>query len=318
MLNQIQKKGRFERGIVATSNFTNSWFGKHIIKPLLVSLVPFLAVSYLRLPAVKTYIDTLIPSSFPQFISENTAILYLCAFAYAYLALALLGLLSSGPRNKNEIDARGFMALWKTTDQVVSAKHDRFCSTAKKILKNKGKQSQGEIFAEITKPEQQIALLMERIKDLFEYFDYDNETTFRVRLIQIDNGLPVDWFYYTPQSEFPTTTLDELKNSNSALGKCLKTKRIVITEDISSAAKRNEYVSNNNDENGSLICYPVISSVTSSIVYVISVRADTNKYFLSSRREFYTWVFKHFTLRINLEHSLLMIKESISNEPNSR
>lgn len=57
--------------------------------------------------------------------------------------------------------------------------------------------------------------------------------------------------------------------------------------------------------------YPVIHHYSDLIPYVITVVADKKNYFKIEKKKLYKWIFKHFAMRMGLEHSLLMLKNEV-------
>jgi hypothetical protein len=56
--------------------------------------------------------------------------------------------------------------------------------------------------------------------------------SFKVTIASIENDLPVEWFYYTPPSAPPKTSIDVLQNPNSSICKAIQTRKMVIVEDF--------------------------------------------------------------------------------------
>lgn len=134
-------------------------------------------------------------------------------------------------------------------------------------------------------------------------------------LIRITNDEPEDkWLYFAPQSLPPRTPLSALKHPDSTICACIKRRDIVIIEDTLKESKKQKgraFLSTNpedSDDEGSIICYPVIQPVSDNIVYVLSVYVNKKGYFTTKKKALYKKVFEHFALRMRLENSLTQLK----------
>jgi hypothetical protein len=310
MLQQIQKKGLLAK----LAHFSHRWWVKFVVMPLLATLPLAFIQGIYRFDVIKLAIKPHVPEWFFFLYKTYPIITYMLPFLYVYFLMILWGALRAYGDDNCEVDYKGFMAISTALENVVSAKHERFGVFAKRVFAAPNTIERKDAFSEITKPEQQIALLAESLRSVFEYFDKDRGASFRIRVIEVKNGLPESWFYFTPQSDAPTTTMDQLRNPQSSLTCCLRNKRILVIEDLQREAKKGKRAmfvnfSDDPNESGSLICYPIVHGATNDIPYVITVMADINKYFRREETDYYKWIFKHFALRINLEHSLFLIKE---------
>jgi hypothetical protein len=71
------------------------------------------------------------------------------------------------------------------------------------------------------------------------------------------------------------------------------------------------YVSAGNavDDVGSLICFPVHYGNAGEIPFVVSVHCDDDGYFRYTKQGVYQHTLERFSLRMQLEYSLLLLKE---------
>jgi hypothetical protein len=127
--------------------------------------------------------------------------------------------------------------------------------------------------------------------------------------------MPVGWYAFAPENEPPKTDITVLQNQDSSVSICLKRKSIFVVEDIKMASEkqgRREYVMSHqdpSDEIGSLVCYPVYHKQTKCYPFVLAVSAN-KPYFMNQRKELYKWILDPYVLRLQLEYSLLVLKES--------
>lgn len=176
-----------------------------------------------------------------------------------------------------------------------------------------GTKYSNDVFHEITQPDQQIALLTEMVYHIFQS-NY-SEIKFKVRLVDIDNKIPIGWAAYAPKERYPRTEILQLKNKNSAIKQCLKKQDLLIIEDIVKAAKESKYVMSHEDENevGSLLCFPIKHAPTNSHPYVITVSAD-KPFFIKDKSELYLWILNQFSARMQLEHTLKLLKKEVGRD----
>jgi hypothetical protein len=155
--------------------------------------------------------------------------------------------------------------------------------------------------------------LAEGLHGFFDAID-KTDVSFKVTIASISDGVPIEWFYYTPQSEPPRTPMDVLQNPNSSICRAISTRRMVIIEDFKAEAEKGKdgYYAVESDaeiDNGSLICYPIFDPRRGTVPYVLTVVADKKKHFLKQKKPIYQWVVERFVVRIKLEHHLEELKQ---------
>ena len=207
-------------------------------------------------------------------------------------------------------------------DNVVGSKARRFAERAGNI----NGLTRESVFDEITQPTKQIAEIARAICDLFNLATTDKKrrNLIRVVLATINEnneitGLPI----YYPEDEPVRSTVDALNDPSSAIRIAAKTRRIVIITDIAKELKKAKGkrkfadTGNEQDNVGSLICYPVLHNGTKRVPFVISIHCEDAGYFKEDFIDLYELTLQRFALRLSLEYSLLTIKEKLS-EPNSQ
>ena len=202
---------------------------------------------------------------------------------------------------------------------VVDHKNSRFLAAARGF---NGKTLDGNtVFMTITKPDQQIALLVDAIGGIFEYLKQGG-VDFRVGLAIVGEGengkpQPKDWFAFYPRHEPPKTSMKVLASPSSAIGSALKCGKMVIVEDMQKALKKQSpggqrcvRGSLQEDENASILALPVLCPNTRKPIYVISILGKAAGCLTKKEKELYQWVLDLFVTRIILEHHLLLMKEA--------
>jgi hypothetical protein len=196
----------------------------------------------------------------------------------------------------------------------VASKNERFLDSAKRSLREKWKAA--KIFREITKPEQQIALLVYAIQGIFEFI-YKQKVVIKVGLMEIKQNKPKEWFAFAPKDLPPKTGADVLSVPTSAIMRCIEYGDMLVIEDmkkeISKKNKNDRHcvkgLSLDND-NGSLITMPVYCPNTREPIYVLSIRANKSQVFRVHDKERFKWILQNlFLKRIVLEHHLMLMKE---------
>lgn len=169
----------------------------------------------------------------------------------------------------------------------------------------------------ITKPDQQLSLLVIAIKGIFEALDSSN-ASYRVGLLSVDrqSKKPQKWLYFEPTEKPPRTSPKDLSAPSSTVSHAIQNKSIVVVEDIrkelqKKSKEERRYVqgSSRPGDQGSQLCYPITHPATGEVEYVITIAGDKRKCLEEKYSDLYVWILEHFSLRIGLEHSLLILKE---------
>lgn len=304
------------------------WFAKskdflerpwvQILLPILFIFPSTLAVTYYSIENFRAAVDNFLPESAPVFLANNIIPITIGALILSYFVSNIHLILSKFVDN-HAPSSEVLIALNEGFNALVDAKTKRFDSEYKKY-EAAGSISSEEIFAQITKPDQQIILLTELIHLFF--VTTNPKIKFKVRVVDIEKNKVKDWFYYAPKNCQPRTPISILKKPDSSISACLKKKSMLIIEDIvkeSSKPKGRRYVMSHGDdeETGSLLCFPVFHEPTRCYPYVITVSTNI-AFFRNTRKDFYNWLFNQFARRIQLEHTLLLLKETTQHVDNAK
>ncbi|HFD31104.1 MAG TPA: hypothetical protein ENJ28_00120 [Gammaproteobacteria bacterium] len=301
-----------------TVTFCESWSIKFLARPILFILPPTLVT----LAATKTNIKDQVVDIFGQdvgsFINSSALLVVIGTFLYVVFMRALYAGISAYSKPARNIEVNELLAILKAINLVVGDKCKRMSDEAKKIL-SKTTVCPATTFTNITRPDQQIPLLIAGIKSVFEYMDQAN-TIFRIGLLRIIDNKPTEWIAFEPASNPPRTPAQNLSVPSSTVMHSIKNKSIITIQDIQSElSKRNKdkrrFVKSNTQPNdqGSQLCYPIVHPATGNVEYVITIAGNKKDCLIEKHTELYAWVIEHFSLRISLEHSLLVMKEK-SNE----
>lgn len=321
----------YTKAMQGTANFLDKLFVKHLLIPILHIVPVWFLLALMRAKGGASTNGTPTngaPTYFldaVDYIQSNTIFVSLCVALY----LVVLHFLTTAPsklsRPQGGVDIKGAMTLFQSLEHIVSGKAERFVQCANRACEPDSKISPDAVFMEITQPDQQIALLIQGIYTFFQALDTDDDVEFTVSVVAIENGEIQDWFYFWPHSAPPQTPIEELRQPDSTASHCLNSGRMVVIEDVDKEAQKGHsrrFRPNPGEEpskwdgGGSLVCYPVRHNKT--IPYVITIYADKKRYFLNKKKDLYKWVFRHFQVRMSLEHSLLILRNKVSSDDQDR
>lgn len=301
------------------ADIVGTWWIKHIIIPV-ITVIPFAVINF-QIKASSGKDGAAPPnasfwSDLPGYASEYPYMAIIISAVYLIFVNAIVNKLvefKSVREEEGGVSQKELLKLFEVLEVIVAQKSRRFGNASSELLAANGRASTpAEVFKAITQPNEQIALL---IYGLYAFFDAIDKkgVSFKVTIVKIENGKPVDWLFHYPEDPPPSTEMVRLQSKESSISSCLAKKKILVVDSISdelSKAGGRRYIAriSGESEEGSLLCYPVAHRYTNDIPYVITVVADQDGYFSSDKAKLYEWVFKHFAVRICLEQSLLVIK----------
>ena len=212
----------------------------------------------------------------------------------------------------NAVNVDSLFALIRSLDSIVGIKDKRFSSHAKNIA-NLSKEN---AFENITDPNAQIAEIVNAIGVYFNAIANNKKTLIRVTLAVMKDEKIYDVPIFYPNDEPIKASNDCLSSPNSAFMNAFKTKKMLLITDIKKELKKSDaerkFAKSENEEDnfGSMICYPV-KVYDSSIPFVISIHSDESGYFKDELKEVYEHTLRRFALRLSVENSLLIMKERL-------
>ncbi len=198
-------------------------------------------------------------------------------------------------------------------NEVVGAKARRFGEYANSMPERPSGES---VFATITQPLNQIAILVERLHTVLVMLTKDN--SLKVVLARIDEkDMPVEFTVYEPKDEVPPKDL-LVKNARRTLfHKCAALRQTIGIEDIAKEltkkGNKKRYAASDipSDSHGSIICHPLIHPFCNRVLFCLSVKSNQSGYINETFREKYLYIIDSFAKRILLEASLEMMKKRI-------
>lgn len=203
-------------------------------------------------------------------------------------------------------------------DNVVGAKEQRFSRHLQKLRLGGAQAAAGDVFSEITKPDEQMNSLILGVYSVFDSVlkgQIEGKYVLKVNLATVDHDGNVKSIHFHYPSNHPVrSSLEALNDPRSAMRSAVRTRQPVILESIYAESLRPKprFVvtdSTREKEDGSLICFPVIHDALGVVVFVISIHVDRAGVFKQKYLHSYTELLKPFSLRIKLEYSLFALKE---------
>jgi len=269
---------------------------------------------------LKQELEAILSPEISQFLSQSSLLVLIGAYVYIVVLKSIYSAIEHYSKPEREINRDDILVLLKSIGIVVGDKMKRFSNLAKANI-SKTTINPQQIFFELTKPEQQINLLISALRTSIERIDQTN-SFFRVGLLLIKNDEPYEWAYFDPAERPPRTTAEELSHPGSTVMRSIKAKSPVLVEDIARELKlknkeKRRFLKYNtvDGEEGSQLCYPIIHPATNKVEYVITIAGNKKLCLEEKHLPLYTWLIDHFAMRVSLEHSLLLLKEK-ANENN--
>lgn len=292
--------------------YSSHWIIRYVVSPVFLAIPPTVIMAFYSNTILKTWVAT--EHTWLNLMLTNYVWLFILIAAIYPTIILNLAKAVSKQANSNGLSVDGLLTLLASLDAIVGCKDARFAkqaSAADQIPKE-------EAFCKITSPEIQISEIVREVCNLFNATRTDKKKSLiRVTLAVITDGKITDIPIYYPADEPVRSAIESLNKPSSAIQTAIKTKKLVVIDDIGKELQRpkskRRFVDTGNevDNLGSIICYPVLYNKTGKIPYVISVHCNDAGYFKSDFRELYEHSLQRFALRLSLEYSLLQIKEKL-------
>lgn len=282
------------------------------LAPTIFFLGPTFVVTYYSTDLYRHASIEYLPASVVAFLNEHVFGITAVALVASFVVSNVYPFLERVATNRSSVTLEGLLALKEAFEKIVEFKARRFETECAELANTAQPPSPETIFQNITKPDQQIIYVAYALHSFLEAITDNIE--FKVRIIRVENDVPSAWYTFAPDNNPPKTNITVVQDQDSAVSHCLRKKGLFVVPDIKVAAHNpdgREYVMSHSDpteEVGSLICYPIYHKASKCYPFVITISANT-PYFQKSRRAFYKWVLDQFALRIQLEHSLMLLKE---------
>jgi hypothetical protein len=201
---------------------------------------------------------------------------------------------------------------------VVGSKSARFLKALEEELKSPTHDA-SRVFETISQPERQISELMQNLYLVFESLlkqEGQPRAQLKVNLAVIKDSQVVSIRYHYPYDHPVRSTIENLNNPRSGIQTAIRDKNLVIIESIRDDGEKDDgefFITDisRQEEDGSLLCYPVDLRPLAEVAFVISVCYYERASFKKRFRQSYKEILDPFALRLRLEYSLLGLKEII-------
>lgn len=256
-----------------------------------------------------------------DWFADHTIALYLC-HTWPVISLIMIrlgqGIYQEHRRRTNPNDET-LMKLFLVLDNVVGSKSERFANYAVKSASD-GK----AVFFDITQPEVQIECLVDAAYQFFESTKTDKEATFRVALAEMGAKHIERFFCFNPKDRPPRNGIEEYQKDWSGFTRSKRRRDLLVVSDIAKELckkpkNRSFAATKGGPQEGSMIVYPIVHRGQKEVVYCLSVLCSIRGYFKNSKnqQEYYRDVMERFAKRIELEHSLRLIKRGCNGDAGS-
>jgi hypothetical protein len=292
------------------AQYKKGWV-QYALAPALVAVPPWVVNKLLDSPGAKIWLRSTLPF-FADALERYDVLFYGLAAAYSWAILAFAKSVAKRVESRS-LDIQSLLTLIAAIDNVVGCKLERF---TKHVKSGDAGLTAESAFDAITQPRLQIAELVRGIADYFNACRPPKKNhLIRVVLAEMQGGKICDIPVFYPMDEPIRSALADLNKPNSAIMTAYRTRRTVVVESIEKKLRKGRgasYVDTGNPEDakGSIICFPVISH-SKQIPFVISIHCEDDAYFKKALTELYEHSLERFALRLNLEHSLLQLKEKL-------
>lgn len=166
------------------------WFVKSFIKPVFFILPPTLITTAATKSNLKQELEAILNPEISQFLSQSSLLVLIGAYVYIVVLKSIYSAIEHYSKPEREINRDDILVLLKSIGIVVGDKMKRFSNLAKANI-SKTTINPQQIFFELTKPEQQINLLISALRTSIERIDQTN-SFFRVGLLLIKNDEPYE------------------------------------------------------------------------------------------------------------------------------
>jgi hypothetical protein len=213
-----------------------------------------------------------------------------------------------------------FEELLEVLRRIVATKVDRFAEALEK-LKHTDDFRAKKVFTTITQPDTQIHSI---VAGIYQYFEATRpasipaaELRIRVCLAGMGEKYISNFAHFFPPGTDPRSGLEHLQRDDAGFTRAKEQKQTVVVEDFikeSTAGHERCFTvthDSRRNENGSMICHPVIIRKSGEVPYVISICSAKPGYFKKADADYYAGVLEHFTQRITLEFFLKKLKGNI-------
>lgn len=306
---KLTRKQRFAFWV---ERMTSTFWVRFFIGPLLVGALPILAVTYYGSSIVQDWMQVNAPDT-TKFLKDYVIWVIIGVGAYPTILVTVARAVTKvTQKNGHEIDS--LIALLRALDNVVGKKQQELV----KVLRRAENLKPEEAFSVLSQPYIQIMEIVRSISDFFNATVRDGRkgSLIRVSLASFKDGKIEDIPIFFPNDEPVKSSIDDLNSPSSGFMTAFQSRKIVVIQSISKEltkkkATRFKDTGVHQDNEGSLICYPVAINGSKEIPYVLSIHSDEDGFFEEELAHLYELYLQRFAMRLSLEYILIGLKEKI-------
>ncbi|MDX9963109.1 hypothetical protein [Desulfobacter postgatei] len=235
MINPYFSTSRLSKCCNCLLMFFDHWIPRFVLAPIFFIVPSTILVSSLSNTNLYQQLEASLGPQIAGTLKSSHLLIIIWVVLLTYIGRSLFSIIQHFALEDSELTKKDIVSILNTIDVVVQSKCNRFLRNTKQVLKKK--LSSSEIFKMITQPDQQIALIVQAIQGIFETL-HGNNTEFRVGLMAVKSEKLTDWFVFAPENKPPKTDAEALSNPSSAIMRALKSKSMIIIEDIQEELKK--------------------------------------------------------------------------------
>jgi len=292
----------------------------YALESLVIAVPPYLVGQYYQIDQFANSVRKDWPV-IAAMLDHNIAVAVVLSGVWAFIVLSIVRGLTWLAYDKPDGWQHAPEILLAALDNIVGSKEQRFSKHLKTVRELPSTPTAGEVFGFITQPSRQLDELILGVYSTFDSLLRKQESekyVLKVNLAAVDANCNIGSIRVHYPSNLPVrSSIDMLNSRNSAMKSAARGKRTIVIESTLQEVARSKgsfVVTDESraDENGSLICYPVThDALGGMVVFVISIHVNKPWLFRQKYAHTYIELLKPFALRINLEYSLMALKEIV-------
>jgi len=209
------------------------------------------------------------------------------------------------------------LALFRSIDNVVGLKSNRFAEALEKIADEDCPTQASAIFTEITQPSKQIAELVSSVYGFWTLLANNLDVSFRVALAEMGEKHIEKFVCFNPLDKPSRGDISDYQHDECGFSRAKARNELIIVPNIAKNLKKNARRKRNyvkikkggSENTGSMVVYPIHHHGKNEVVYCLSVFCTKANYFDEDKRSSYNMIFEKYAKRIVLEHSLILLKD---------
>lgn len=291
-----------------------------IVQPFIYVLIPGILLAYYQIDKLQKPLKLHWRNAY-DFLNGHCLAVILVAIGINCLGIGIREVFERVRVAQIEKD-RTPAAIITAIGNVVGKKDRRFGNLVRQLVRNSNPLSGDEVFNTITQPHDQIGSLVEAVWHIFQDISRgeDSSIVFEASLISVTPQGTLNQFeHYFPNDQHPGISIELLRDGRSCASRALRQGLVIVSDFQAELRKKSNkfctqcYVTTpekrNND--GSMFAYRIDHYWTGKPIYVLSVCCNKKRYISEYDGSLYTYIMKEIQTRVNLEHSLAILRDHV-------